>query len=1110
MKKSYSNKTKSINELVDLYQLNMKTFTNDDNKNLEFEIRFGNKDLKIDQQIFENVFKVLYRYGFKIQESKYSLKTEIKNNYQSSLTYNNIRIEINDLESIQNLCNTNELPDLKNVLFVNKSHYNKDLNKPYYINNYGLRVSIQNETILNENVEEVRQLIEDWNNENKGKTFRYIYRKTLIHDDFPNIKIDLSTVKSNYNNPQYKFKDSNVMNNKPNYEIEIEFIDNIKDFDKLQMNLKKVIKYILIGIQKTSFPTSFYDISKTLTNYYDIIDENNENGQFINRDLKSTNFIGPSSKTLQKINIIKDDTFDNISIQDDFAVTDKADGDRKLLFINKIGFVYFITSNLDIQFTGIFIKNKNLFETIIDGEHITMNKFNENVNYYYAFDIYFQNNKDLRKNPFYITDTDDDKIIKNTRYVKLNNIINYLNQNEVLNYVSTKGQLKIYYKDFLFSDTNNSIFNCCSKMFRKINKKEYMYNTDGLIFTSKLLGVGQELPGDTIKNRKYTWKHSFKWKPPEYNTIDFLIEVEKDNKNELNLKSKMINGVLTNYYEIYLKVGFSKFQHVNKLINLLDMDYKNKQFYNRSNNNYKPKLFYPSDPSDENAHICHIPLKIDQNDKYVMITEENDVIQDDTVVEFRYDLNSYDKFMAWKPIRVRYDKTSEYKSSRSNYGNDYNVANNNWESIHDPVIPEMLTTPNMININNVMTEFEDVYYNGIKTKSKTKSLRDFHNLFVKKLIIDYASSMQPKTTMLDLAVGKAGDFPKWIDSKIYAILGIDLSKDNIYNPVNGACSRFFRYYKNDKKKTPISMFIPGDTSKLIHNGDFAKQNSSIFNSHLMIEKNNQNIDDNDNDNEENNQNLSYDIYKSLMGISKKEDQKYEFLKEYNNIFSDKFDVCSMQFALHYMFENKEKLHSFLCNISNHTKNGKYFIGTCYDGKKIFNLLKDINEGDKIEKYAETNKIWHCVKRYSDTEDKFMNNDENCLGYKIGIYQETINKEFDEYLVNFDYFINLMEQYGFILDDTIILKGNTIKPCDNFEVLYNMMMKEKYINSYKDAHKMIENEKFISFLNNYFIFRKINDVDTELLYKFYTKPNESELINLTISNAKKTKQKIILE
>ena len=41
-------------------------------------------------------------------------------------------------------------------------------------------------------------------------------------------------------------------------------------------------------------------------------------------------------------------------------------------------------------------------------------------------------------------------------------------------------------------------------------------------------------------------------------------------------------------------------------------------------------------------------------------------------------------------------------------------------------------------------------------------------------------------------------------------------------------------------------------------------------------------------------------------------------------------------------------------------------------------------------------------------------DELSLGYGINVYQETINKVFREYLVNFEYFKRIMEDYGFIL------------------------------------------------------------------------------------------------
>ena len=54
------------------------------------------------------------------------------------------------------------------------------------------------------------------------------------------------------------------------------------------------------------------------------------------------------------------------------------------------------------------------------------------------------------------------------------------------------------------------------------------------------------------------------------------------------------------------------------------------------------------------------------------------------------------------------------------------------------------------------------------------------------------------------------------------------------------------------------------------------------------------------------------------------------------VASEGFDICSIQFAIHYMFENQETLHNFLRNVSEVTKEGGYFIGTCYNGQNIFN------------------------------------------------------------------------------------------------------------------------------------------------------------------------------
>ena len=149
-------------------------------------------------------------------------------------------------------------------------------------------------------------------------------------------------------------------------------------------------------------------------------------------------------------------------------------------------------------------------------------------------------------------------------------------------------------------------------------------------------------------------------------------------------------------------------------------------------------------------------------------------------------------------------------------------------------------------------------------------------------------------------------------------------------------------------------------------------------------------------------------------------------------------------------------------------------------------------------------------KYDDENKSFLNDDENCIGFKIGVYQETINKEFDEYLVNFDYFIKLMEDYGFKLSEPMMIGSSEIQPIDNFENLYNIMMEDEInLKKYKSASTMKEEEKYISFLNNYFIFQKINNVNTEMLYNHYVLGTQDRDLDFTIGNATKTNIRIKL-
>ena len=89
-------------------------------------------------------------------------------------------------------------------------------------------------------------------------------------------------------------------------------------------------------------------------------------------------FLGPQPVTLQMINIspINDDVI-SPNIRNKYTVTEKADGMRKLLFINKDGKIFLIDTNMNIQFTGVEqlqLKMVDALGNVIAREVLTSNR----------------------------------------------------------------------------------------------------------------------------------------------------------------------------------------------------------------------------------------------------------------------------------------------------------------------------------------------------------------------------------------------------------------------------------------------------------------------------------------------------------------------------------------------------------------------------------------------------------------------------------------------------------------------------------------------------------------------------------------------------------------
>jgi len=1047
------------------------------NEAIELETKFGTKGIKPITRIdYENVIKRLKSSGFQLDSNNYLLRiqseyTDIKTGLNRT---SNIRTEITSLQDARAYCKTNSIDEIKyGISFIQKQNYNNDKQNSYVnYDDYNFRITLSSEKTHDRESPIIKGLTTNW--ANNKKTFRYMNRYSFKHPSLPFI-IDLSIVKESdrkggrFPIPQYTIQEAGVFSGPERYEIEIECNNALvgpgtafNSVETLNTAMNKAIKTILSGLQETNYPVSYPEQTDVLNAYMKLLwGKEYKEGMRV----YPKNFVGPSSYTLQIENIAEiDDKTVAPNIRKDYTVTDKADGDRKLAYIAESGKIYLITTNMTIQFTGGLTKNSDLFNSLIDGEHILHDKKKRFINLYAAFDLYYLNGKDIRALKFSQTmhaagagAVGDGK--EKFRLILLKELLDTLKISSVVPDTITS-PIRMERKRFYGETEGQTIFDGCATILQKINDGLFEYETDGLIFTPATLAVGSNKVGETMRPLKVTWNYSFKWKPEIANTIDFLVTTKKNTSGTDFIGSSFNTGVdtsagnqLTEYKTLILRVGFEEGKeghgYLNPCQDIIDDKPATHRTADESEKNYVPAQFFPTNPADPYAGIANIPLKETGTNEKVMFTEEGEVIEDNMIIECRY-VKTNEQFWNWVPLRARYDRTFQYRSGFKYFGNDYATANNNWRTIHNPITDRMISTGKDIPVN--MGD-DDVYYNTVAgtTGDTTQAMRNFHNLFVKKMLI--TSVAKKGDTLIDLAVGKAGDLPKWIAANLKFVFGVDIARDNVQNRFNGACARYLDYRKTTKNM-PHALFIHGNSSINIRNADA-----------IYSEKEKQ-------------------ITRAIFGQGAK-DAKELGKGVYNQygVAVDGFNVCSIQFAIHYMFENKITLHNFLRNVSETTAVGGYFIGTSYDGAEIFKLLREKAVNESVSIFEDGNKLLEITKRYNELD---FPEDSSSLGYKIDVLQESINKTFPEFLVNFKYLTRMLENYGFVpLSKEEAIQLNLPASGGSFSELFQKMKDEikrtpRNESLYKEAMNMTAGERKISFLNRYFIYKKVRNVDADKL------------------------------
>lgn len=1147
--KTIKQKKEEFEKIVGHY-LESNPYIQTNRKSSELEIRFGTNtrlSRPISKINYDNVIKQLYACGFKIDNPDGLQILRINTEYTDSRTgqskMSNVRAEIMGSDLIQEYCRSNSIEKLMNLpsntqnkLKFTQKMTAQDKNgtniQRLDMDDFNFRVSYQTEQDFNMKSPFVQKIISEWND--SKKIFRCLNRVRFYHPDLP-VFADLSIVKSSRKSnyvaiPQYTIQDAEVFNNVEQYEIELE-MDNKKigpsatfynSTERIMTALRKCIRIVLSGLQETKYPISYSERELILQSYMRLIhmqdkagaeanngDENeddeeddkgvekeekkqdeDEKPKYRERRVLPKDFIGPGSFTLQLENIVEMDETMNTTIPNirrNYAVTEKADGDRKLLYISETGKIYLIDTNMNVQFTGAKTSEKTIFNSLLDGEYIKLDKEGNFMHRYMAFDIYYVNKKSVRD--FIFISNEEDVPVSKQRLRLLEEFTSLIKPISVLEEkgeVETKQpvyltEFKVQCKNFYFEPT---VFQSCARVLSYTKDSVYEYNIDGLIFTpTNLAAGGTSVGGKAGPLYKSTWSASFKWKPPSYNTIDFLVSVKKDKngKDEIHhifQENRNMDGQqdVEQYKTLILMCGFDERKHgfINpfqdilndKLPNYNDGDLDNDQ-------TYKPVPFQPTEPSDSNACFCNIML---QGPKLSMMTEEEQYFEEDMIVEFSYDPLKEEGWK-WTPLRVRYDKTAELNAGLHNYGNAYHVANNNWQSIHKPITEEMLTSGEGIPTDVVTDSGDNEVYYIRSNETNTRGLRDFHNLYVKKNLIRAVSNRND--TLIDYAVGKAGDLTKWISSRLSFVFGIDISKDNIHNQVDGACTRFLKA-RRKFPDMPRALFVVGNSGLNIRLGQA-----------LATEK-------------------DKEIAQAVFGQGPKDAVRLGagVYKQYG-IAQSGFQISSCQFAMHYFFENSTSLHQFLRNLSECTKVNGYYIATCYDGQTVFNVLNEKQRGDSLTIMKDGRKMYELTKSYDQTG---FPQDEMSLGYAIDVYQESIGKVFREYLVHYEYFKKVMFDYGFVpVSKQEARHMNMPDGSGLFSELYTFMLNEikrdpKKREDYGTAMNMSNEERQISFMNRYFMFKKVRQVDAKRLDEIIGKRVELvDELGLEAVNAKEQEQ-----
>lgn len=930
-------------------------------------------------------------------------------------TRSNIRATIRGDSAISDYCVEDRLPG--NTEFMQKRKIKmptpkkgEKVNKHEYYEykDYGIgyRVNLKMEDDLRKEDPMVRDIQAKWGR--MTKTFRLIQRESFYIGMF---RIDCSRIRQGRGNT---IEESGCLDTVASYEIEIELVkDRIPEGtseDTILKSLMKSILRIMRVLRNTWFLLRDERVGDIISEY----------GKMTGQEI-SPKFIGPMPITLsrQYLSDIR---------SGEYTATMKADGERALFMITPKGEGYLMFRTMKVEDTGMLVDDKTLHDTILDGEIITQLKDPKtgvvtsiHPPMYLVFDCYRAGGKNIYTYPLLEGPEGSE-----TRLGVASVIVDALGG--IGAYESRWGDdkhvMNVSMKPFVMvrsgEDTETSL--------RKILDRENVYETDGIVFTPNRKAVNN-CRGETLANIRGTWEDVMKWKPPQDNTIDFLLKLEPDKK-------------MTSSGEYYKEGIVCVFGNDMNASVLYELQMKNAKDIGRELRSRENTVvpFYGGD------HRIQLFL----NESGAIIAKSGDIVEDGMIIECVWDptkpSSEDDRFGGWVIRNVRWDKTAMYrKGVIGGTMNNDRTAKSVWEtSVSDRLDLEDLWDDRAMYVDSPDGGDEDTggYFNsrGKRQDSVLARMRDFHNLIVKKYLISPKKQYTNGKKIVDLACGKGGDIPRYQDSGASFVFGLDIEPDNILNVTDGAIRRYIGY-----KGRKVSMrFALADCGKDLFAADTAGDEQS----------------------------------REIIGNMFNTD----------GLMSGGADKIVCMFAMHYFFRTESTLDTFFSNV-NRILRPKIkddamppcFVSCYFDSKRVHTLLSEKGKIDEstgnvvYRSMTPDGELAWSIEGLYDLDTVPVDGEPEGVGLEIKVYIRSINKAHNEYLVGRNTFRKACESHGLkivekengTIEDS--KKAGYVIPGTTFDRLFGLIKEGDRVGKARD---MSENEKELSFLYRWDIVLKV--------------------------------------